>query len=89
MSRARHSVAMSTDDLLLCLAIFVMVVCWLLANRSHWFMLGSVGACLLGALYFFSQGRRDLWVFGAVQLFWAAVSLWRWWKVRKRTSPVS
>ena len=77
-------------DLLLCLAIVVvMVVCWLLADRSHWFILGSVGACLLAAMYFFSQGRRDLWGFGAVQLFWAAVGLWQWRKVRRRANPVS
>jgi hypothetical protein len=68
---------MSSFLLFLLLITIAMVVCWLLADRSHWFVLGSAGCYVVGAIYFFLQGQ-DLWPFGAVALFWAAVGLWQW-----------
>jgi hypothetical protein len=69
---------MDASLLIALLIMLIMLVCWLLSNRSHWFMLASAGACVLAAAYFFLFGP---WPFGAAQLLLALVGLWQW---RKR-----
>lgn len=56
-------------------AVTAMLVCYALERRSHWFVLGFAGACLLGSAYGFLQGA---WPFGAVEAVWAVVAFRRW-----------
>jgi hypothetical protein len=56
-------------------AVSLMLVCYALEARSHWFVLGFAGACALGSLYGFLQGA---WPFGLVEAVWAVVALARW-----------
>jgi hypothetical protein len=58
-------------------AVSLMLVCYALEARSHWFVLGFAGACALGSLYGFLQGA---WPFGLVEAVWAVVALARWLK---------
>ncbi len=61
------------------IAVSLMLVCYALENRSHWFVLGFAGACLLGSIYGFLQGA---WPFGLVEAVWSVVALRRWWLSR-------
>ena len=63
-------------------AVTAMLVCYAAEKRSHWFVLGFAGACLLGSVYGFLQGA---WPFGLVEAVWSVVALRRWWLAR--TSP--
>ncbi len=56
-------------------AVSLMLLCYALEQRSHWFVLGFAGACALGSLYGFLQGA---WPFGFVEAVWAAVAFARW-----------
>ena len=56
-------------------AVTAMLVCYSFERRSHWFVLGFAGACLLGSIYGFLQGA---WPFGVVEAVWAVVALRRW-----------
>jgi len=56
-------------------AVTVMLVCYALEDRSHWFVLAFAGACALGSAYDFLQGA---WPFGVVEAIWAVVALRRW-----------
>jgi hypothetical protein len=56
-------------------AVSLMLVCYALEARSHWFVLGFAGACALGSVYGFLQGA---WPFGLVETVWAGVALARW-----------
>jgi hypothetical protein len=58
-------------------AVSLMLVCYALEARSHWFVLGFAGACALGSVYGFLQGA---WPFGLVEAVWAFVALARWLK---------
>jgi len=49
-------------------AVTVMLVCYALEDRSHWFVLAFAGACALGSAYGFLQGA---WPFGVVEAIWA------------------
>lgn len=57
------------------LAVTAMLVCYTFENRSHWFILGFAGSCLLGSLYGFLQGA---WPFGVVEAVWSLVAIRRW-----------
>lgn len=61
-------------------AVTAMVVTYALESRSHWFVLGFAGACVLGSVYGFLQGA---WPFGLVEAVWAAIALRRWWTARR------
>lgn len=61
-------------------AVVFMLVCYMLESRSHLFTLGFAGGCVLGSIYGFLQGA---WPFGAVEVIWTLVALWRWWKLAK------
>ena len=56
-------------------AVSLMVVCYALEGRSHWFILGFAAACVLGSIYGFLQGA---WPFGLVEAVWAAIAARRW-----------
>ncbi len=58
-------------------AVTAMLVTYALEARSHWFVLGFAGACLLGSAYGFLQGA---WPFGLVEAIWAIVAARRWWR---------
>jgi hypothetical protein len=57
------------------LAVSLMLITYALEARSHWYVLGFAGACVLASVYGFLQGA---WPFGVVEGIWAAVALWRW-----------
>jgi hypothetical protein len=62
-------------------AVSLMLATYALEARSHWFVLGFAGACVLGSTYGFLQGA---WPFGLVEAIWAAVALRRWWFAPRR-----
>ena len=57
------------------LAVTLMLICYALESRSHWFILAFSGSCLLGSAYGFLQGA---WPFGVVEAIWSVVALRRW-----------
>ena len=65
-------------------AVSLMLLCYALEARSHWFVLGFAVACALGSAYGFLQGA---WPFGLVEAIWAVVALWRW-SVRRTHSTL-
>jgi hypothetical protein len=67
-------------------AVSAMLVCYAYERRSHWFVLGFAGACVLGAVYGFLQGA---WPFGLVEAVWAGVALRRWLQSRWSHDPES
>ena len=60
-------------------AVTLMLVCYALENRSHWFVLAFAFSCALGSTYGFLQGA---WPFGLVEAVWSIVALRRWWIAR-------
>lgn len=69
-------------------AVSFMLVCYVLEDRSPWWILAFAGGCLLGSAYGFLQGA---WPFGAVELIWTMVALRRWWTARctRRAEPIA
>jgi hypothetical protein len=61
-------------------AVTTMLVTYALEHRSHWYVLGFAGACLLASAYGFLQGA---WPFGVVEAVWSGVALRRWVRVRR------
>jgi hypothetical protein len=62
-------------------AVTAMLVTYALESRSHWFILGFAGSCVLGSAYGFLQGA---WPFGIVEGIWSMVALRRWVSARAR-----
>ncbi len=56
-------------------AVTLMLVCYALEKRSHWFILAFTGSCVLASIYGFLQGA---WPFGLVEGVWSGVALRRW-----------
>ena len=56
-------------------AVTLMLVCYALEKRSHWFILAFAGSCVLASIYGFLQGA---WPFGLVEGVWSGVALRRW-----------
>ncbi len=56
-------------------AVRMMLVTYALERRSHWFILGFAGSCVLGSAYGFLQGA---WPFGIAEALWALIALRRW-----------
>lgn len=65
------------------IAVSLMLICYALEDRSHWFILAFAGACLLAATYGFLQGA---WPFGVVEAIWSLVAVMNWRKKRTRES---
>jgi hypothetical protein len=61
-------------------SVSLMMVCYSLERRSHWFIVGFSIACALGSIYGFLQGA---WPFGLVEGIWAIVAANRWRKAPK------
>lgn len=57
------------------LSVTMMLICYALEDRSHWFILAFAVACVLASAYGFLQGA---WPFGLVEAIWAVVALRRW-----------
>ena len=72
---------MSTLDLFGLIAVAAMMACYALERRSHWFVLGFAGSCLLASAYGFLQGA---WPIGGVEAIWSLVAVQRW---RRRSRP--
>ena len=60
-------------------AVTAMLMTYALEKRSHWFVLGFAGSCVLGSAYGFLQGA---WPFGLVEAIWSIVAIRRWWVER-------
>ncbi|URW76150.1 hypothetical protein M9980_02655 [Sphingomonas donggukensis] len=60
-------------------AVGMMLVCYMLEARSHWWTLAFALGCLLGSAYGFLQGA---WPFGLVELAWAGVAVAKWMRRR-------
>ena len=60
-------------------AISFMLICYLLEDRSPWWVLAFAFGCVLSSIYGFLQGA---WPFGVVEAIWAVVAARRWWQVR-------
>ena len=58
------------------LAVTLMLLFYMLENRSRWYILAFAGACVLGSAYGFLQGA---WPFGLVEAVWSVVAIRRWW----------
>ena len=56
-------------------AVSLMLICYAVEARSHWFVLAFAGSCALGSAYGFLQGA---WPFGLVEGIWAIVAVARW-----------
>ena len=65
------------------LAVSLMLVCYALEKRTHWFILAFSGSCVLASAYGFLQGA---WPFGLVEAVWSGVALRRWW-LERRSAP--
>ena len=61
-------------------AVTVMLICYALEKRSHWFILAFAVSCGLGSIYGFLQGA---WPFGVVEAVWSVVAVHRWRLVSK------
>jgi len=62
-------------------AVTVMLVCYMLEERSHWWTLAFAAGCAMGSAYGFLQGA---WPFGIVELVWAGVAFAKWARLRAR-----
>jgi hypothetical protein len=56
-----------------------MLLCYLLEDRSPWWVLGFAIACMFSSAYGFLQGA---WPFGVIEAIWSVVALARWWRLR-------
>jgi hypothetical protein len=57
------------------MAVTLMLVCYALERRSHWFVLAFTASCVLASIYGFLQGA---WPFGLVEGIWSGIALRRW-----------
>jgi hypothetical protein len=56
-------------------AVSLMLIFYVLEERSPRYVLGFAAACALGSVYGFLQGA---WPFGVVEAIWSLVALRRW-----------
>ena len=59
-------------------AVSATLACYVLEDRSRWFVLAFAGGCALGSVYGFLQGA---WPFGGVEAIWSLVAIRRWWRL--------
>lgn len=56
-------------------SVSAMVLFYAIEERAPWSTLAFAGACVCGSVYGFLQGA---WPFGAVEIVWAGIAMWRW-----------
>ena len=56
-------------------AVSIMVLCYALENRSHWFTFGLSSCCVAAAVYGFMAGT---WLFGVLEGAWAGIAFFKW-----------
>jgi hypothetical protein len=56
-------------------AVFCMLLCYALEDRSPWWVLGFALSCVVGSCYGFLQGA---WPFGLLEGVWSLVAARRW-----------
>jgi hypothetical protein len=67
-------------------AVTAMLLFYALEKRSHWFVLGFAGSCVLASVYGFLQGA---WPFGFVEAIWSMVAIRRWWVERPSSAMLA
>jgi hypothetical protein len=63
-------------------AVSLMVVCYALEQKSHWYTLGMSACCVAASVYGFLAGT---WPFGVLEGAWAGIAFFKW-RQRRRTS---
>ena len=61
-------------------AISFTLTCYLLEDRSRWWVLGFALGCVFSSIYGFLQGA---WPFGVVEAIWAVIAADRWRRLPK------
>ena len=56
-------------------AVSIMVLCYALEQRSHWYTLGMSVCCVAAAVYGFLAGT---WPFGILEAVWAVIAFFKW-----------
>jgi hypothetical protein len=56
-------------------AVSLMVLCYALERRSHWYTLGMSVCCVAASCYAFLAGT---WPFGVLEALWAGIALFKW-----------
>lgn len=56
-------------------AVSIMVVCYALERRSHWYTLGMSACCVAASVYGFLAGT---WPFGVLEGVWAIIAFYKW-----------
>lgn len=64
-------------------AVSIMVVCYALEGKSHWYTLGMSACCVAASVYGFLAGT---WPFGILEGVWAVIALYKWLDRRPRAS---
>ncbi len=61
-------------------AVSACLLCYVMEDRSRWWVLGFALSCVAGSVYGFLQGA---WPFGLIEAIWAVAAIHRWWGLRK------
>ena len=56
-------------------AVTIMVACYALERKSHWFTLGMSACCVAASVYAFLAGT---WPFGVLEGLWAGIAFSKW-----------
>lgn len=56
-------------------AVSIMVLCYALESRSHWYTLGMSACCVAASVYGFLAGT---WPFGILEGLWAVIAFYKW-----------
>lgn len=67
------------------IAVSIMLLAYMLEDKSRHFILLFACACAMGSLYGFLQGA---WPFGLIEGIWAIVALKRWRDRRKQLEKI-
>jgi hypothetical protein len=57
------------------IAVSIMVVCYALERKSHWYTLGMSACCVAASVYGFLAGT---WPFGVLEGLWAVIAFFKW-----------
>ena len=56
-------------------AVSIMVLCYALERKSHWYTLGMSVCCVAASVYAFLAGT---WPFGVLEALWAGIAFFKW-----------